>query len=217
MINAIVEADTATCTNGVINTDGKVVVRQIIGATRYSFGSDPTLLGFSHSQGITSDSIEKKGLVAGRYYIRVFGADSTCFLDTTATIQGTQCPCYISATFSQGICNNSATTSTSIDDYFTVTINSRSLNGGLSNKYEVVINGSTVVNLGGTAYNSPITFGASGLLIADGTTIYAITVRDYDNNQCVSQTFLTKPVVGCSSQNACETYICLPVLVLRQK
>ena len=127
-------------------------------------------------------------------------------------------PCIIDAIVSQTDCNNNGTSSTTTDDYFTVTVNSTAQNGGASNKYEVVLNGTTVINAGGTTYSTPVTLGAStGIFKADGLTTYSITVRDIDNNACLTKAFVTKPVQSCSMQVCPPNVICTPVTVQRQK
>jgi hypothetical protein len=91
------------------------------------------------------------------------------------------CPsCSITATFTQGACNSNGTSAISTDDYFTVTVSGvSSTNGGVSGKYEVVLNG-TVLNTGGTAYGTPVTVGTTTTFKSDGATTYSLTVRDFD-------------------------------------
>ena len=74
------------------------------------------------------------------------------------------------------------------------------------------MNGTTVLNTGGTAYGLPVTVGGAGVFVANGTTTYTLTVRDLDNQTCVSTNFVTTATQNCST---CPTHICIPVMVTR--
>jgi trimeric autotransporter adhesin len=149
------------------------------------------------------------------YTFRIYGADTTCYEDITAILDPSVCPpCSISATFTQGACNNNGTTTISADDYFTVTVsNVTSTNGGTSGKYEVILNGN-VLNIGGTAYGSSVTVGTTTTFKADGATTYNLTVRDFDIPTCVTPVFTTTASADCST-TPCKPIICLPVTVVR--
>jgi hypothetical protein len=128
---------------------------------------------------------------------------------------GFKAPCSISATFTQGMCNNNGTTITAADDYFTVTVSAVSAtNGGTSGKYEVVLNGSTVLNTGGTNYGSPVTVGTTTTFLSNGLTTYNLTVRDLDQATCITTIFTTAISAGCSV-TPCPPTLCLPVTVTR--
>jgi trimeric autotransporter adhesin len=123
-------------------------------------------------------------------------------------------PCSITATFTQGACNNNGTTAISADDYFTVTVsNVTSTNGGTSGKYEVILNGN-VLNIGGTAYGTPATVGGILDFKSDGATTYNLTVRDMDIPTCVTTVFTITASAACST-TPCKLDICLPVTVVR--
>lgn len=142
------------------------------------------------------------------------GADG-CFKDTTVTVAPSVCPCSITGTFTQNDCNDNGTTSTAADDYFTVTVSGVSaMNGGASGKYEVVLNGTTVLNTGGTAYGSPITVGGAGIFNADGSTTYQLIIRDLDIPTCTTNAFNTTATTSCSTL-PCPPRICVPVTVIR--
>jgi SdrD B-like domain len=122
--------------------------------------------------------------------------------------------CSITATFTQGSCNNNGTTSTASDDYFTVTVSGVTAStGGASNKYEVVLNG-VVLNIGGTAYGTSVTVGSTSVFSSDGTTTYTLQVRDLDIPTCATTSFTTTVSASCSTPN-CPPVICVPVTVTR--
>jgi hypothetical protein len=217
--SAIVKVDTATCTNGVVNSNAKVKISGIVNGVKYSYGMNGTTgLYFATATTMTTDSIVLSGLanpsVSTTYTFRIYGADSICYKDITATLPPSVCPqCSITGTFTQNTCNNNGTAAIMTDDYFTVTISSISaINGGTSGKYEVVLNGTTVLNTGGTAYGSPVTVGGAGVFAADGTTTYTLTVRDLNNQTCVSTNFVTTATQNCST---CPIPLCIPVIVTR--
>lgn len=213
-------ADTATCTNGVANNDAKITVSGITGGAKYSYGTNGiTGLFASNATTLSGSSIALTGLtnpsVATTYTFRIYAADSTCYNDTTVVLTPSVCPpCSITATFLQNSCNNNSTVATDTDDYFTVTVSSVSaVNGGTSNKYEVILNG-TVLNPGGTAYGTSVTVGTSSTFLSDGTTTYQLTVRDIDIPTCVTSIFTTTASASCSAV-PCPTKLCVPVTVTR--
>lgn len=214
-----VSADTATCTNGVANSDAAVHVTGITGMTSYVYGTNGTTgLYATNATASTASSIDITGLAnpasATTYTFRIYAADSTCYNDTTVILNPSVCPqCSITGTFTQNACNDNGTPATGTDDHFTVTITAVSAtNGGASGKYEVLLNGTTVLNTGGTAYGSPITVGGSGVFSADGSTTYQLTVRDLDKSTCTTNVFTTTATANCSS---CPPQICVPVAVSR--
>jgi hypothetical protein len=217
-----VHVDPATCTNGVANANAAVAVRGIAGMTKYAYRTNATdSLYALTATASTADSINLTGLatpsVSTTYTFRIWGIDTTCYNDTTVILTPSVCPlCSISATFTQGMCNNNGTTITATDDYFRVTVSSVSAtNGGTSSKYEVVLNGTTVLNVGGTNYGSPVTVGTTTTFLSNGVTTYNLTVRDFDQPTCVTTAFTTAVSAACSI-TPCPTTICLPVTVTRE-
>jgi SdrD B-like domain len=215
-----VAAYNATCTNGVTSSDAKVAVRGIVGMTKYAYRTNTTDSLFAiNATASTADSIKLTGLanpsVATTYTFRIYGIDTTCYNDTTVVLNPAVClPCSITATFTQGACNNNGTTAISTDDYFTVTVSGvSSTNGGTSGKYEVILNGNAL-NIGGTAYGTPVTVGGILDFKSDGATTYSLTVRDLDIPTCVTTVFTTAASASCSTIG-CKPIICLPVTVTK--
>jgi hypothetical protein len=216
-----VAADAATCTNGVANSDAKVAVRGIVGMAKYAYGTNGTTgLFAANATASTLDSIQLTGLtnpsVSRVYTFRIYATDTTCYNDTTVTLTPSVCPpCSITATLTQGNCNSNGTTITAADDYFTVAVTAVSAtNGGTSGKYEVVLNGTTVLNAGGTNYGTSVTVGTTTTFKSDGATTYNLTVRDLDQPTCVTTVFTTVVSASCSV-TPCPATICLPVTVTR--
>lgn len=212
--------DTATCTNGVANTNAAVFVRGIIGMAKYAYRSNATdSLWALIATASTDDSIRISNIanpsVSTTYTFRIWGTDTTCYNDTTVILTPSVCPpCSITATFTQGACNNNGSTAISADDYFTVAVSGvSSTNGGTSGKYEVVLNG-TVLNTGGTAYGTSVTVGSILDFKSDGATTYNLTVRDFDIPTCVTTVFTTIPSAACSTI-PCKPVICVPVTVTK--
>ncbi len=215
-----VAANVATCTNGVANSDAAVAVRGIVGMTKYTYGTNGTTGLFALNATVsTLDSIRISGLtnpsVATTYTFRIYGIDTTCYNDTTVVLNPAVClPCSITATFTQGACNNNSTTAISADDYFMVTVSGvSSTNVGTSGKYEVILNGNAL-NIGGTAYGTPVTVGGILDFKSDGATTYNLTVRDLDIPTCVTTVFTTAVSASCSAIG-CKPIICLPVTVTK--
>jgi hypothetical protein len=218
---ASIAADTATCTNGVANNNAMVAVRGIVGMVKYVYGTNGTTnLYYANAIASTADSIKVTGIVnpsvATTYTFRIYSTDSTCYNDTTIILNPSVCPqCAITGTFTQNNCNDNSTTAITTDDYFMVTVSSVSaVNGGTSGKYEVVLNGTTVLNIGGTTYGSSVTVGGAGIFAANGTTTYSLTIRDFDNHTCTTTTFTTTATQNCSVI-PCPPKICVPVTVTR--
>jgi hypothetical protein len=217
---AAVAGTSATCTNGIANADAAVAVRGIGSMAKYAYGTNGTTgLSALNATASTLDSIRISGLtnpsVATTYTFRIYGIDTTCYNDTTVVLNPAVClPCSVTATFMQGACNNNGTTAISTDDYFKVTVsNITSTNGGTSGKYEVILNGS-VLNIGGTAYGTPVTVGGILDFKSDGATTYNLTVRDFDIPTCVTTIFTTAVSASCSTIN-CKPIICLPVTLTK--
>jgi hypothetical protein len=218
---ANVAAQTATCTNGVANSDAAVSVTGIVGMTKYAYRTNATdSLWANTATASTASSVNLTGLanpsVSRTYAFRIWGTDTTCYNDTTVILTPSVCPpCSISATLTQGNCNNNGTTITAADDYFTVAVTAVSAtNGGTSGKYEVVLNGTTVLNAGGTNYGTSVTVGTTTTFKSDGATTYNLTVRDLDQPTCVTTVFTTVVSASCSV-TPCPATICLPVTVTR--
>ena len=121
--------------------------------------------------------------------------------------------CYVPAVCSltidqsdEGTCNDNGTATNANDDWFDITFNASSTNGGATDKYEVVLNansdgtGGTVLNTGGTTYGTAVTVGDATTppFVADGVTTYNITVRDIDDPTCHAD-YTTSPVNSCST------------------
>ena len=216
-----VGVDTATCTNGVIASNAKVAVRGIVNGAKYSYGTNGTTgLFAATATTLTADSIKLTGIanpsVPTTYTFRIYASDTTCYNDTTVTLTRSVCPtCNITATFMQGSCQNNNTTAITTDDYFSVVVSAvSSTNSGTSGKYQVILNGTTVLNTGGTAYGTNITVGGAGIFSSDGTTTYSLKVRDLDISGCETTVFTTTVSANCSVI-PCPMSVCLPVTVSR--
>ena len=123
--------------------------------------------------------------------------------------------CNITATLTQGSCQNNNTTAITTDDYFSVVASAVSAtNGGASGKYEVILNGTTVLNVGGTAYGTSVTVGGAGVFSSNGATTYQLKVRDLDITSCETTIFTTTAAAACSTI-PCPAQICMPVTVVR--
>ena len=216
------EADTAICTNGVMASNAKVTVRGIINGVLYSYGTNGTTgLFAANATTLTADSIQLTGIanpsVSTTYTFRIWNTDTTCYNDTTVVLPVAVCPmCSLTtATFMQGNCQNNNTTAITTDDYFSVVVsNVSSTNGGTSGKYEVILNGTTVLNVGGTAYGTSVTVGGAGVFSSNGATTYQLKVRDLDLSGCETTVFTTSVSSACSTI-PCPIAICLPVTVTR--
>ncbi|MES2516771.1 MAG: SdrD B-like domain-containing protein [Bacteroidota bacterium] len=153
------------------------------------------------------------------YTVRVFNASDGCSRDIQVIIDGTICtPCAItaSATATSIIVNNNGTVSDSSDDYFTVYVSANVISPGAAGLYEVVVNtnpdgtGGTILNVGGTPYNSPIKVGGGKTLRANGQPI-KLTLRDINKAACIENvTVQADPYIL-----ECKPNICLPIAVKR--
>ncbi len=209
-----------TCTGATANNDGKITFTSATNADKYFINSGTTSTGtYTTATALPATGTDIQTNIpntGGSYTIRFYNGAETCFKDTTVTVAAVTCvaPCSITATFTQGTCNNNGTLPAATDDYFTITVsNVTATNGGASNKYEVIYNG-TVLNTGGTAYGTSVTVGNDAIFHADGTTTYALKIRDLDTPTCETTIFTTTAVNRCSTVN-CPTVICLPVTVTR--
>jgi uncharacterized repeat protein (TIGR01451 family) len=217
---ASIVADTATCTNGTLNMDGKISITGISGGTSYSYSTNGTIgLYAANATALSGSSIDITSLAAPSvpttYTFRIYTADSVCYKDFTVVLSPSGCPqCSIIGTFTQNACDNNGTTAINTDDYFTVTISSvSSVNGGTNGKYEVVLNG-IVLNAGGTAYGTSVTVGTTTTFKSDGATTYQLVIRDLDIPTCVTTVFTTTASSSCSTIT-CPPTVCAPVTVVR--
>jgi hypothetical protein len=214
--------DTAKCVNGVMNSNAWVAVRGISGMAKYAYATNGTSGLFANTAtASTADSIRLSNIanpsVSTTYTFRIWGADTTCYNDTTVVLPPSVCPpCSITGAFMQNSCNNNGTTVTDADDYFTVTVSAVSAtNGGTSGKYEVVLMpAGTVLNTGGTNYGASVMVGGAGVFSANGTTTYMLKVRDLDISGCESTVFTTTATAACSTIS-CLPQICVPVTITR--
>jgi SdrD B-like domain len=95
-----ITADTATCVNGVTQTDGKITITGISNGTSYSYGTNGTT-GFSPTTAttISGNTITITGLasptVATTYTFRIYATDTSCYQDYTVVLNPTICliPC----------------------------------------------------------------------------------------------------------------------------
>ena len=164
----------------------------------------------------------------GTYTVVSTNAQTGCSSTTTATV--VQDPGVVVNLFSQSNCLNNGTDATTTDDFFTVSIQATTNTPGPAGRYEVVLGadanglGGTVLNPGapgGTPYGSTVTVGGAGQpnangFLANGTSIYSLTIRDSANNNgnagCRT-TRLTGQVLPCSS---CLPDPCQPVQLRKQ-
>ena len=166
-------------------------------------------------------SISSSGLVsgtptsAGSYEVKIIVDDmQACSDSLDPAILEILPACAVTPTWTQNVCNNNSTTSITTDDYFTVNVSATAVSGGATGKYEIILNGTTVLNTGGTTYGTSVTVGGAGVFAADGSTTYNLTVRDIDNPTCVSSVYTTTAIQNCSTP-PCPTTICIPVIVTR--
>ena len=216
-----VTATQATCTNGTANSNASISVTGITGGAKYSYGTAGTTgLFAATATTLTGATISLTALanpsVSTTYTFRIYASDTLCYNDTTVVLTPSVCPpCSITATFTQGSCQNNNTTAITTDDYFTVVVsNVLSTNGGTSGKYEVILNGTTVLNTGGTAYGTSVTVGGAGVFSSNGATTYQLKIRDLDISGCETTVFTTSTSAACSTI-PCPIAICLPVTVSR--
>ena len=196
-------------------------MRGIGGGAKYSYGTNGTTgLFAANATTLVADSIQLTGIanpsVSTTYTFRIYASDTLCYNDTTVVLTPSVCPpCSLIGTFTQNSCNNNGTTSTSADDYFTITVSAvSSTNGGTSGKYEVILNGTTVLNAGGTAYGTSVTVGGAGVFSSNGATTYNLKIRDLNVSGCETTVFTTSTSAACSTI-PCPIAICLPVTVTR--
>ncbi len=221
ILGIVTRVDSATCTGTNVNSDGKIVIKNIVNGNKFAYSTNGSLgLFYATATFMSTDSAviinQSSPATPTVYTIRIYGTDSTCYKDVTAILNPTQCPCQITASWIQNACNNNGTQALSSDDYFTVTTAASSINSGSSGKYEVVMN-NTVLNAGGTTYGQSVTVGGAGIFNSDGNTVYQLTVRDLNNKLCVSTIFTTAASASCSTLGCPPNVICLPVQTLRQK
>ena len=81
--------------------------------------------------------------------------------------------------------------------------------------YTVLVTGigGNVLNSGGTLYGSPVTVGQNKQFKADGSSVYALIVRDIDTKSCFQQVNIT-PVAPCSAlppKSPCYPVPCVPI------
>ena len=153
-------------------------------------------------------------------------ADTTCkSANTSISTDPKKCPgggldCSVIATATVDPCQDNGTGDLATDDYFTIQVNASASNGTSSQRYEVVIGaslptglGGNVLNSGGTPYGSPVTVGQNKQFKADGSSVYALIVRDIDNKSCFQQVNLS-PVAPCSTlqpKGPCYPVPCVPI------
>ena len=90
--------DTATCNNGISNSDAAIAIRGITGMAKYAYGINGTTgLYAAGAIASTADSIRLSGLanpsVSTTYTFRLYGSDTTCYMDVTAVLNPSSCPC----------------------------------------------------------------------------------------------------------------------------
>jgi uncharacterized repeat protein (TIGR01451 family) len=153
---------------------------------------------------------------AGTYTYTVtasHSANATCTATATGTLSVTVVPgCTMSATVAQSACNNNGTPTTIpkaiADDYFNVTITAT--NGASTGTFQVVLAGNVVGS--GTYGTSTTVSGVGGLLKANGTSTYTLTIRDMSDNTC-STNKTTTAVAHCST--ACPPQLC-PIVTMQK-
>ena len=150
------------------------------------------------------------------FTVRIFNATDACSRDVQVKIQATICTvCKINATANATsiLVNNNGTPSDPTDDYFTVSVQANATSSGSAGLYEVVVNanpdgtGGTVLNVGGTSYNSPIKVGIGKELKANSQPI-KLTLRDMNKPACVENV----TVQADSFRLECKPVICLPLM-----
>lgn len=145
---------------------------------------------------------------AGTYSVTLTAPNGCTALASTIVSQTVA-----SVTVVQGSCNNNNTNSTTADDYYLISVRATAGVAGPTGRYYVVLNanpdgtGGTILNAGGTAYGGSVTVGSAGTFRADGSSTYALTIRDLDIPICLTNV-TTVPIASCSS--------CLPGLCPKQ-
>jgi uncharacterized repeat protein (TIGR01451 family) len=209
-------AKSSTCNGTTPNNDGSLSISGISTADKvgYSIGATYTGPAYATATAIVGTSMTLLSNIANpaspvTYTVRVFNGSANCYLDQSVTINpsctNVVAACTMNVTMTQSACNNNGTPTTIpkaiADDYFNVTITAT--NGASTGTYQVVLAGNVVGS--GTYGTSTVVSGAAGLLKADGTSTYTITIRDQSDNTC-STTKTTTVVANCST--ACPPQLC---------
>lgn len=219
-------AQKATCDviTDQIQNNAQIILSNLQFAQKVGYSVGTTYTGplYTDANGLNNQTYFKIDNLSGSaidvvYTVRIFNASDECSRDIQVTIDGTVCTvCKITANVqapSIKVYNNGTFTDTS-DDYFTVLIQTNVISAGALGLYEVVINanpdgtGGTVLNIGGTAYDSTIRVGLGKELKANSQPI-KLTVRDVNKPACVeSITVQADP-----SPIECKPSICLPLVI----
>ncbi|MBK8723277.1 MAG: hypothetical protein IPL95_13710 [Saprospiraceae bacterium] len=187
-----------------------------------------TFIQYSINNGITWSTVKPLYSTTPRTILArcVNSMDTTCKSpNSIVTTVPKKCPnsgneCSLTANATIDPCNNNGTDNDTTDDYFTIQINATIVNGGSSNKYEVVIGadpltgiGGNVLNSAGTTYGSPVNVGNTKIFMANGTSNYQLIIRDINNNNCF-QSLNISPLAPCSiapPKSPCFPDPCIPI------
>lgn len=106
-------------------------------------------------------------------------------------------------------CNDNSTPSNENDDYIIFSFTATNTDGGISNQYEVVLNGTvlTTATYGNTVTLEYSNTGQTERFLADGTSVYYFVIQDVNDAECYDN-YNSTPVVECSE---CPAEICMPV------
>lgn len=106
-------------------------------------------------------------------------------------------------------CNANNTGGDTEDDFFTISLFANNPNPGASNQYQVLLGGEVLATAmyGATVLLEWQDAAQTMRFLADGTSVYNLTVRDIDDNSC-SDSISTMAQFNCSN---CPPPICLPI------
>jgi hypothetical protein len=219
-------AQKATCDpiTGKVQKNASISMSNLQFAQKVGYSAGLTYLGPLYSNAtelntqtsFTIDSIQ--GSATNQIFtVRIFNGSDECSRDMQVTIEGTVCSvCKITATANAAsiLVFNNDTPSDPTDDYFTVSVQANAENPGAESLFEVVENanldgtGGTVLNIGGTAYNSSVTVGLEKTLKANSQPI-KLTLRDRNKPACIENV----TVQADPFRLPCKPVICVPFTV----
>ncbi|MEY4936136.1 MAG: hypothetical protein RIS64_2495, partial [Bacteroidota bacterium] len=91
-------ATSATCSPvRVPNSDAKIDLTGFTNGTKVSYGTSATGFYFATATAMTNGALSITGLpnpnATTTYFVRIYSADSTCYIDRTVDLNSTTCPC----------------------------------------------------------------------------------------------------------------------------
>jgi trimeric autotransporter adhesin len=200
-----VQATQATCTDVAANNDASIAVTGIINMTRYAFGTNGTTgVSFATAIASTANSINLTNLpnpaVSTTYTIRIFGADSVCYNDTTVILEPKNCcPTITNPSTVQTICAGASGSNIIVNTTYSAA-------NGI--RFVRFANDQTATNGSETAgeLNSIYTAGtalATGTASA-GTATYTFNTADFPNATTAPITYYVYAILNPDPGAACR-------------